>query len=860
MKKRFQKITAVLLSALLLTTIIFAAPITTEAAEIIDSGWTGDCEWKLDENGVLTISGYGAMADSWLSLFADYNFVTSIIIRFGVTTIGAYSFRDYTNLKSVTIPNSVTQIRWYAFENCTSLTNINIPNSVTEICGYVFDDCSSLESIIIPNGVVRIDQNAFQGCTSLTGITIPDSVVYLGEQCFNCCSNLQSAVIGNSIESINGNTFYCCSKLTDLSIGKSVEAIYNSAFAGCTSLTTLTVPDSVETICDNAFSGCTGLTSVSLGKSVKVIEQYAFVNCTSLKNMEMGASVNFINRYAFHNCNNLLDIYYSGSNNNWKNINILDYNDSLKKAYKHYGYISYNNELNFSKDVWSFSNYTDKRCCSEEEYGFKNPYINQLKPSSRAAIDAALSDGSEGHCFGMSAAVILQKMGIDDLTKWSKATCLNNVEPYGNARNRTCYYQATQYFWDFASEVQKFQSYSVKDQLTILAERADKVKNGGNPVFFCFGNDYWGEHAVVAYALEPGSFKSSSTGKRYNNRVLLYDCNAVNWSEDTCLLFNWGTDEWEIPYYGSDISSSNDAYLMCATNDTSVFDGIDDLEQEYDFGICPVIRLNCNENIVLTKKNTGEKWTINAQNGEIQGASKLFHYRDTAYANNADNTKLNIVLPDSTSEYVFETETKEPSEFSISALCSDKYLSAESSSANGATISLDGAVSINDNRGEFEICVADNKMQEEESYDTFSISGNNKGETTLSISENGVNIEGESIKGINVEASNNEYIGTKTIEETTVTELSNSQDDYTSKPKTYEKEYIIGDVNGDGTVNGADAGLLSRYTSGWKDYESKIKNMAAADINGDGTVNGADSGILARHTSGWKQYAKYFEG
>ena len=69
---------------------------------------------------------------------------------------------------------------------------------------------------------------------------------------------------------------------------------------------------------------------------------------------------------------------------------------------------------------------------------------------------------------------------------------------------------------------------------------------------------------------------------------------------------------------------------------------------------------------------------------------------------------------------------------------------------------------------------------------------------------------------------------------------------------------LIGDVNNDGVVNGADAGLLSRYTSGWKGYESKIKNMAAADINGDGNVNGADSGILARYTSGWKQYDKYF--
>lgn len=72
--------------------------------------------------------------------------------------------------------------------------------------------------------------------------------------------------------------------------------------------------------------------------------------------------------------------------------------------------------------------------------------------------------------------------------------------------------------------------------------------------------------------------------------------------------------------------------------------------------------------------------------------------------------------------------------------------------------------------------------------------------------------------------------------------------------------YLVGDVNSDGAVNGADAGLLSRYAAGWKDYDKKIKNMKvkAADVNGDGNVNGADAGILSRHTSGWSNYAKYF--
>ena len=97
----------------------------------------------------------------------------------------------------------------------------------------------------------------------------------------------------------------------------------------------------------------------------------------------------------------------------------------------------------------------------------------------------------------------------------------------------------------------------------------------------------------------------------------------------------------------------------------------------------------------------------------------------------------------------------------------------------------------------------------------------------------------------------------------TVSDTSDSKQtiitvDYTFTVPKNSGAVLRGDVNNDGTVNGADAGLLSRYASGWTGYADKIKNWNAADINGDGNVNGADAGILSRHVSGWTQYKKYF--
>lgn len=69
--------------------------------------------------------------------------------------------------------------------------------------------------------------------------------------------------------------------------------------------------------------------------------------------------------------------------------------------------------------------------------------------------------------------------------------------------------------------------------------------------------------------------------------------------------------------------------------------------------------------------------------------------------------------------------------------------------------------------------------------------------------------------------------------------------------------FLCGDINSDGKVNGADAGILSRYASGQKGMEQRIKNWDAADLNRDGKVNGADAGILSRYASGWARYASY---
>ena len=151
--------------------------------------------WILDDEGVLTISGTGAMASwNWKGSpwYANKDKIESVVIEDGVTSIGANAFDGCSGLTSITIPSSVTSIGAYAFSGC-SVTSITIPSSVTSIGAYAFYGCS-VTSITIPSSVTSIGEYTFYGCSGLTSITIPNSVTSIGTSAFSGCSGLTRVI------------------------------------------------------------------------------------------------------------------------------------------------------------------------------------------------------------------------------------------------------------------------------------------------------------------------------------------------------------------------------------------------------------------------------------------------------------------------------------------------------------------------------------------------------------------------------------------------------------------------------------------------------------------------------------------
>lgn len=310
------------------------ATIHFEAASPVGTGSCGEnLTWSVDGDGILTISGTGAMWDyedveseggGWRTSAPWYDYApTELVFKEGVTQIGKSAFCGCDFKGSVTLPKGLTQIGAGAFSNCFNLTGVTIPQGVTSIGDNAFLNCAGLTSVVIPEGVTSIGVRAFGACYGLTSVTIPKSVTSIGEPAFSGCLNNIFVDEGNaSYSSVDGVLFnkdqttliaYPANRAdTAYKIPEGVTSIGNWAFFSCWQLTDVTIPESVTSIGDYAFNWSGELNAITIAKSVTSIGRGAFSYCTGLK-----------------------DVYYTGSRTQWKNIKIADENEPLLNATLH---------------------------------------------------------------------------------------------------------------------------------------------------------------------------------------------------------------------------------------------------------------------------------------------------------------------------------------------------------------------------------------------------------------------------------------------------------------------------------------------------------------------------------------------
>lgn len=308
----------------------------TWEAVVLDDGIlaSGSCgenlTWVLDDSGVLTISGIGAMADyqSGYTPWESYrNQITSLVIEEGVTQIGTYAFAYLQSMTEVSFPESLTAIGDNAFQSCFELTDLTLPEGLVSIGKEAFCYSNSLRISQLPAAVVSIGASAFKG-TGLTGIvlsagltTIPDSAfrdcrnlervtisaddTVIGSNAFSTCSALKTVSVSGSIASIGTSAFASCWSMTDIALPEGLTEIGSRAFFNCSDLALSALPDSVQIIASEAFSGCHGLTLSALPASLVQLGEGAFEYCSGITVSAIPAAITQIPKDAFSGCESI---------------------------------------------------------------------------------------------------------------------------------------------------------------------------------------------------------------------------------------------------------------------------------------------------------------------------------------------------------------------------------------------------------------------------------------------------------------------------------------------------------------------------------------------------------------------------
>ena len=241
----------------------------------------------------------------------------------------------------------VTEIAENGFSS-TYYNKIKVPNTVTKLGNACFSFCYSLETVEFEEGIAleAFSYGMFGASSNLKSIKVPDSVTSIGELAFYECTDLTSIEM-NCVESIGARAFEECKALEEISLPSTLVTVGALAFYN-SGLKRVEIPDSVKDIVSvdeegnestvyglglNAFNSCKSLESVKIGKGVSVIPSGAFGLCTSLKEIYIPLSVKevqgayyrngtFYFGHAFYYCTSLTDVYYEGSEDDWKNIKI----------------------------------------------------------------------------------------------------------------------------------------------------------------------------------------------------------------------------------------------------------------------------------------------------------------------------------------------------------------------------------------------------------------------------------------------------------------------------------------------------------------------------------------------------------
>lgn len=244
-------------------------------------------------------------------------------------------FNTCYSLKEAYLPDTLTAIGDYAFQDCWTITEVKLPATIETYGSNIFDGCYKLETVELPNNLKTLPPGIFKDCSGLENLELSPNMETLGETSLSG-TGLKRITVPKTVTNVAGYVFHSCRNLEEITFLGNVKSIGNYAFYACEALKKITIPESVETIGSGVFRKCKSLLEIMLPEKIERIESYTFSECTDLENIVIPAGTKHIGAYAFDKCDALKDVYFCGTESDWKLVFIDSYNDPLKSAKIHY--------------------------------------------------------------------------------------------------------------------------------------------------------------------------------------------------------------------------------------------------------------------------------------------------------------------------------------------------------------------------------------------------------------------------------------------------------------------------------------------------------------------------------------------
>ena len=315
------------------------------------------------------------------SSFRECTSLKTITLSNSISIIWSSAFSNCTSLRAITLSNNITSIGSYAFDGCSSLTDvfyegneeefnkitIGANNSYLASANIHYNSNVILEYIETEkySYVLTSDNEIYELNYIGTGAKIIDlckefreyKIKSLADHAFYD-SGVLAITLPNTIERFGNYIFYEIQVFTEVFYQGSSTEFYeikkceNSMPMANIHFNSNVTLEYIETekysyvltsnnlICVLSCNDNT-LESIDLVEDFKEYDLYslscsAFSICSSLKSLTISKSLKLIGFFAFDNCPSLTDVYYDGTEEEFSNITIGDYNSYFKNATIHY--------------------------------------------------------------------------------------------------------------------------------------------------------------------------------------------------------------------------------------------------------------------------------------------------------------------------------------------------------------------------------------------------------------------------------------------------------------------------------------------------------------------------------------------